>query len=398
MRLLTRQEVLEALYDKWNYRTGSEKIYIDEAIGRIADEDIFAEYPIPMVRASRMDGVAVKSEMFKDGMPDTSGWIEGEDYVRADTGDDFDDAFDAVIAIEQVKILENGGIKISESVKVKEGLNIAPSGSTLPKGALMLKKGTRIRAEDIACIAMSGSANVRVRKKPIVAFIPTGSELVKAGSELKRGQNFDSNSHMIRAMLRDMGAKPLIYSIVKDDREMLKTALLDALSKADAVILGGGSSKGGEDFSVHILEEDGDIVSSGVASVPGRPMTIALMAGKPVVNISGPAPAAYNCIDWSVRAMICSMLGIPYSLRHKVRAVLAEDISTPPMMEAMVKMHVFRTEKGFMARPCMRWEAGMRDLIASNGLIISARGVSDYPAGSSVDVDLTVNPEEIPWE
>ena len=107
---VTKQEFLDSLFNKWYPEPQTEIIPVEQAKGRILAENQYAKYDFPVYRASQMDGIAVRSSDFVNGMPDTSSWKEGVDYVRADTGDDFDDAFDAVIMIEQVEFREQGGL------------------------------------------------------------------------------------------------------------------------------------------------------------------------------------------------------------------------------------------------------------------------------------------------
>ena len=133
---------------------------------------------------------------------------------------------------------------------------------------------------------------VPVRRKPRVAFIPTGSELVPAGVRPLRGQNVDANSLMVKHMLAAYGAEPLMFPIVKDDPQALEEAFAEALAAADLVVINGGSAVGKEDFNVRMIEERGKVIHHYIAAVPGRPMMLAVANGKPVVDLPGPALAA----------------------------------------------------------------------------------------------------------
>ena len=135
-----------------------------------------------------MDGIAVRSADFAEGMPDTSSWEPGKDYIRADTGDDFDDRFDAVIAIENVTFLPDGGLQLSPDTKVTKGSNVKPCGADVKKGTLLAQAGKRLTALDLAAIGMGGADCVTVRKKPVVAFVPTGSELSQQARSCTAGR------------------------------------------------------------------------------------------------------------------------------------------------------------------------------------------------------------------
>ena len=402
--LKTKKEALDMIFEKWEPDCGTEVVELDESLGRVCAEDIYARYDIPVVRASAFDGIAVKSELFTDPgsgleiMPDTENWIPGIDYARADTGDDFDDAFDAVIVIEMVTILENGGVRIDPDAdgipknadrRVTKGANVRPAGSMVKKGMLAAAKGTRIRAEDIAAIAMSGYSAVKVAKKPVVAFIPTGSELVEAGSELERGQNYNSNGPMVKALLGQAGALPLIMPIVKDKKAELEAALRAALDQADIVVINGGSSKGEEDFNTKLISEMGDLLLHGVAAVPGRPTGIAFIDGKPVINTSGPAMASFYGLRWCVTALIDRMLGTADTAVKRI-VTLAEDLHTRPVMSMMVRLNVEERPDGPVAYQVREEMGSVIGSMRTNAIFMTTRGVDLYPAGSNIEVEMRV--------
>ena len=162
---ISKEEAIKALMDAWKPEIRTEEIELIDADGRTLAEDLYAKYDQPVYRASRMDGIAVDSARFADGIPDTSEWKLGTDYVRADTGDDFPDEFDTVIPIEEVDIDENGKIiYISEDLRIKEGDSVRPRGSQIMEGDLLLEKDRIIRPVDLVSLAMGGISMVSVRK------------------------------------------------------------------------------------------------------------------------------------------------------------------------------------------------------------------------------------------
>jgi len=324
--LPSRAQVLEWLFDKLTVPRNVETVATKDAYGRVLAEDVISLCDKPVYRASRMDGVAVKSERFKDGTPDASEWKLGIDYIRADTGDDFDDAFDATIAIEKVEILPNGGLKFVDDLEpIEAGSGVSGKGDSLTTGAVIGTKGAKLSPCDLAAIAMGAVAEVSVIKKPKVAFIPTGSELIPLGQIPQRGQSVDANSLIAEYIIKEMGAEPIIYPIAVDDHKLLSDLLSKALSEADIVVLSAGTSKGSEDYCHQILAERGELICHGVATAPGRPLAIAIVDGKPVVNVGGPPLGCYNGFDWCVRAIVDAYLGLPPKRRHIVKAKLLED-------------------------------------------------------------------------
>lgn len=405
--LKTRKEALELIYAKWHPVQSVETVGIEDCAGRVLAENVYAMYNIPVVRSSAMDGIAVKSSDFyneetgEELIPDTSEWTAGVDYARADTGDDFDDAFDAVIQIEKVIFDENGKISIDLSaaahayrkadgpLKVRKNTNVRPAGSSVKQGSLQAEQGCIIRPEDIANIAMSGVSEVKVVKKPRVVFIPTGSELVPAGTPLERGQNYNSNAPMVKAMLTELGAEAICYPIVKDKKNELKAALERALEEGDIVLINGGSSKGEEDFNSHLLEEMGEMLFHGLAAVPGKPMGAAVINGKPVINLSGPALASYFGVHWCASALVNMMLGIKERKVHKVKVTLAEDLDTPAHMESLVRLNIVQNEDGtYLGYPVPHVNRGMTPAMQANGMFASEIGTGLYPAGTEIEVEV----------
>lgn len=397
--LISKEEALSRLFSKWPPQPETEVVPLAECVGRVLAEDQFARYNLPLVRASTMDGVAVESQRFRNGVPDTSGWRMGVDFIRADTGDDFDDKYDAVIAIENVTLLENGGISILPQLNVFPGLNVKPCGTDLKEGALLAKAGTRLTVMDMTAIAMGGGAEVPVLRKPRVGFLPTGSELVPPGSPLSRGQNFDTNSLLVGELLRQMGAEPILHPIVRDDKAALTAAVEELLPRCDILLINAGTSKGGEDYCAGLLAEKGEVLFHGVAAVPGRPMSMAILEGKAAVNLSGPTFAAFYSMDWAVRAIVCRWLNQPIPQRVKVTATLTEKLQVPSFFSVMGAVRLERSpEGGYLATPlALRGpkSAGTAAALTANGVYISQLGEKTHEAGETIEVELLRGLEEI---
>jgi molybdopterin molybdotransferase/putative molybdopterin biosynthesis protein len=396
----TRREVIEAILKRWKPAPGRETLPVDEALGRVAARDVLSVHDLPVVRASSMDGVGVDSSLFANGRkascensPASAGleftaWREGAEYVRADTGDDFDDRFDAVIPIEAVRFPEGGGIAFAAGLTVTPGMNVRPAGSSVRKGERLVAAGTRLRPFDLSALVLGGVREIEVLKKPVVAFIPTGNELVPQGSAPARGQTVDSNSALARHMLFEMGAAPLCLPIVRDDAEALRAAILHARAEADVLLLCGGSSKGGEDYNAALIAEMGEGLFHWIASAPGRPMAAAMLDGIPLINMPGPPLAAYFVMDWCVRALVAHFLGIPEPARKTARAVLPEGLEATEGMEILRKLDLQRSEEGYEARVIeTRAVSAVKTLTASAQLVTDA-GPQGKAPGESVEIEL----------
>jgi len=432
--LPSRQWVLDAYRERWRPDLRTEAVPLASAAGRVLAQDYAALYDQPVVRASGMDGVAVKSAMFAEGTPDASSWRLGVEYVRADTGDDFDDAYDAVIPIEKVQINADGGltidlhacprrpggpggpgpggpggVKLSDAncdpgckgkpvcdkkpeLPITAGFNVRPAGSNMRKGQPLAVAGTVLGPADLAVLAAGGHAEVQVRRRPVVAFVPTGSELVSLGTAPQRGQTIDSNSILVQAMLAQLGATTQLYPIVRDDRAALEHALDEALAQADIVILNAGSSKGGEDFNATLLEQKGELLCHWIAAAPGRPLAAALIGGKPVLNVPGPPLATYYVLDWCLRALIAQALGIAPAQRPTVQARLATDFGHPPFMQILSRFCVSKTPDGLVAQPLKMGAAAPTQMLTASAQYVNELGKPGrYAAGEVLELELTRN-------
>lgn len=391
----SKNEVLEKLYAELEWKEQIETIRVEDAIDRVLAEDVYAIHNIPVVRASAMDGIAVRSSDFAAGFPNTEKWRYGVDYERADTGDDFPDYFDAVIPIEKVLLLSEGGVRIEENVQVFPKLNVRPCGSMLKKGELLVKQWTKLTPSDLSVLVLGGVTEICVVRKPTVAFLPTGSELVPAGTALTRGKNVDSNSILVKHMLLEMGAEAICYPIVEDHLEKLEQALDNALEQADIVIINGGSSKGGEDFNADLLKKKGKIFCHNVAAAPGRPICVAMLQGKPVINIPGPAIACFYSMDWCVRAVVAQYLHQNKTKRKSIHARLTEEITYRKGMEILCKMEIKRTNEGYIARQMPFKASSVAENLTAPGIFITDPTTDCQPKDSEIEIELLRDESEL---
>lgn len=384
----TKEEALHDFFKAWRPTVSSELVNLDKAVGRITAQDIYSKVTLPVVRASACDGIAIRSSDFENGMPDTSSWQQGVDYVRADTGDDFDDAFDAVIAIEKVTIHDDGSLSLANNVVVEPNYCVRLAGSTICKNDFIMGKGLPIRATDLAAIALGGHATVQVRRRPVVAFIATGSELVPAGIEPNRGQNIDTNSLLIEQILTEYGAEPLVFPLVHDDREALTEAFKAALKTADMVVINGGSSKGEEDYNTHLITKIGKVIHHYIAAVPGRPTMLAVADEKPIVILPGPPMAAYFGAQWCLQPSIARFLQIPAHIPLTIKARATESCGAPPQMAMIQHLDVRIGGDGrYEATPVLFKQNTLGALVA-NAQRVSEIGESGFEEGDIIDVEI----------
>lgn len=412
-KMPTRKEALERFFKVWNPETHKETVPIGEALGRVTAEDIFSNVTLPVKRTAGLDGIAVRSSDFAGGkMPDVSMWKAGKDYVFADTGDDFPDEFDAIIMVEWLSLREDGTLKAIHLPNpddpgykghgpfapkkggpvIGPGSYTRPAGSIIRKGGLLMRKNERIRATDLAALAMGNVVEVPVQRKPVIAFIPTGSELVAPGSKVTRGNNIDTNSLLISHMAKEMGASVITYPILRDERENLRNMLKKALQEADIVLINGGSSKGTEDYNIRLIEEMGDVIVHNVAAVPGRPVALALVDGKAVIDLPGPTLAAYFVSDWCVRSLVARYLHQKPDEKETVTGILKGDIPKGGPVEIIHRLNVRLEDDGTYAiYPLQRDKASSADVMNSNAQYVTGLFEESHPKGSALRVELLRN-------
>lgn len=385
----TRAETVERLVSLWEFIPQTERLRLRSAAGRISAADLFSQNTLPVCRGAGADGVAFRCADFKNGMPDFSKWREGVDYVSADMGDDFDDAFDTVLRVEDFTFASDGSITaINPSKPVQKGQLIKQRGETLSAGERVLRKGELITPFRLGLLASAGVETVTAVKPPRIAYLPTGSELIPSGAIPTRGKNIESNSLMVEAFGNRWGARVAALPIVADQKNELKAALEDALSEADLLLLNGGTSMGTEDYTSVLLQERADHFQHGVRCIPGIPVAVALVDGKPVINLPGPPFAAFCALDWCVKPLAYHWYGRPAPTRKKVTVELRAAIQKPPLHEMYVRLEVLESEGKHTASPITR---GMRYAEAVgrwNGLFIAPLGRGKWEKGETIQAEL----------
>jgi molybdopterin molybdotransferase/putative molybdopterin biosynthesis protein len=314
----------------------------------------------------------------------------GKDFVRADTGDDFPDKFDAVIPIEKVSIGTNGkGMQLDQDVRVEKGMSIRPMGSSVQEGQLLINAHHRLNATDLAVLAMGNIAEVPVYRQPVVAFIPTGTELVAPGSSISRGVNIESNSYMAKPLLEEYGAKVKVYPIVRDEPLTLEEMLSRAVEVCDLILLNGGSSKGEEDYALRLLEKKGKVLFHWTQCGPGRPAAMADYLGKPVIVVPGPPYGCLNVLQWLIHPIIAYLIGLPKASAYTVKAILMEAIESPRSISFLLGANITRNDEGKIEAHLINFKRyGALTCLAAGGFLHTIPGQTPWKAGDEIEVTL----------
>jgi molybdopterin molybdotransferase/putative molybdopterin biosynthesis protein len=391
----TRAEALELLYENWPLKAETEIIPLEQACGRVTPKPICSRNTMPVHRVSSFDGIAVKFSAFEKGLPDTSGWVNGVDYVKADTGDDFPDAFDTIVAVEDFFYNDEGDICFFDTIDYERGDCIRAAGSVVREGDVIAEAHVRLTPEHLAMLALGGIYQVEVIRKPKVIYIPTGSELITAGIKPERGQNIQANGLMVASYLTQWGADAFCYPIVRDKPAELEQTLKNALAAGDIVLINGGSSKGAEDFSTELLRKNASVYRHGLRVVPGRPVSIAIISGKPVINLPGPTLATFLAMDWCVFGLVHHYFGLPVPVRPKLKVRLEKPIKKKPEVEMYLRYSLFKRDEFYWAVQIGRDKSLPDAMLKANALFVAPIGVEGYEAGDEIEVELLCGLENL---
>ncbi len=367
-----------------------EEIPIEEAYRRILFEDIHAPEDLPGFLRSTVDGFAVRaSDTFgaKEGSPAYLS-LKGEipmgeipafslnpsEAASVATGGMLPEGADAVIMLEHVNIVSDDLIEVLRSIA--PGENVIFKDEDVKKGDLVLSAGQILRAQDIGALAGLGITHLKVVKKPIIAIILTGDEIVPHFEKVLPGKVRDVNSFTLDGLAREFGATAIKMGIVKDDYREIKDTVMQAYEIADVVLITGGTSAGVKDMTAKIIEEMGSpgVLFHGVSIKPGKPLIGGVCNNKPVLGLPGHPVAVYVCFELFVRPILKHMTGNKSrGFKKMVNAKLSRSIHSQAGREDFIRVSLEKRDNELWATP----------LLSKSGLIMSlvrADGVLHIPA------------------
>jgi putative molybdopterin biosynthesis protein len=402
--------------DSWKV-LGIEEIPLDEnAVGRVLAEPVWAKINSPHYHASAMDGFAVRAEDTYGAQPTNPIILKlGLETIYLDTGDPLPAGFNAVIPIENTEPLDNldginHDIRRPDSIRIRASIppwsSIRPVGEDYVATQLVLPEGQILRPVDLGAIAASGHGSIKVSRKPKIAILPTGSELVPVGTTLNPGDILEYNSIVMAAQLKTMGADVTRFPITEDDFEKIKENVLSASRDFDLILLNAGSSAGSEDFSSRVVEDLGRLFVHGVAVRPGHPVILGLInpvdsessANRkpiPIIGVPGYPVSAALTVDIFAEPIISCWLGKPTRKYETETAVLTRKIVSPAGDDDYVRVVLGKVDERLLAAPLSRGAGVISSLVKADGLVILPRGVQGCESGESVRVHLFRSRQEL---
>jgi molybdenum cofactor synthesis domain-containing protein len=387
---------------------GTEQVSISEAHNRVLAKNIVAPLNIPPFSRSTVDGYAVKAV-------DTFGASEDkpvslrfcghvaigepprvvvEKGLAAEivTGAPLPDGADSVVMVEQTNRRGNN-VLVHRPVSIGENMMVA--GSDIHKNETVLKKGQVLGSREVGVLAAIGLIEVTVHRRPKVAVLSTGTEVVEPGKALPPGKIYDINAHTLSAAVLETGGEPINLGIIPDKKDKLKKALEKALDSADAVITSGGVSVGPKDFTPQVVDTLGKpgVIISGVAVKPGKPLTIAVVDGKPVFSLPGNPTSSLFMFNVFVRPILVKLAGRTEETLPTVKAVSAQKMFPARGRRTFVMVNLTYDKAGtLIVSPVPTGLSGaITTLAKADGFVEISEKQQFIDAGKEIDVYLFGN-------
>ncbi|WP_297477130.1 gephyrin-like molybdotransferase Glp [Thermococcus sp.] len=371
-----------------------ESVPLEEALGRVLAEDVVSPIDVPPFDRATVDGYALRAEdtfMASESEPvrlKVIGEVHAGDApalkpgrgeaVYISTGAPLPEGTDAVIQFEDV---ERVGDEILVFKPAYPAMGVMKAGVDIGKGKPLLRKGTRLTFKETALLSAVGMAEVPVFRRPKVAVISTGSEIIPPGEELTPGKIYDINGRAITDAVRELGGEAVFLGIVRDDRESLKALIEKGLECCDIVLLSGGASGGVRDLTSSIVEELGEVKIHGIAIQPGKPTVIGIVDGKPVFGLPGYPTSCLTNFTLLVAPLLRKLIGRESEVR-RVRKRLAHKVFSVKGRRQFLPVRI----EGNKAVPILKGSGAVTSFVNADGFIEVPENVEILEAGEEVEV------------
>ncbi len=384
----------------------AERVPTEQCCGRVLAQDVIAAEDLPLTNRSCMDGYAVAARDLFGASESNPAWLERIAKLAVDaeptitlapgtcaaiaTGGSLPKGADAVAMVEHTEDMGGGTIEFRQAVAPGEHVMLA--GEDAAKGIVALERGRRIRVQEAGLLAGVGATEIAVFRKPRVAVLSTGDELVDIAQTPRPGQVRDVNSLTVSLLAEQAGAKAERLGRVADDLDALILALRRGLEQADGVLVSGGSSVGTRDLTIQAIESlaDSEVLAHGVAMSPGKPTILARVGGKPVLGLPGQVASAQVAMLVLVQPLIRHLTGDARAFDETNRptrpARVARNLASKQGREDYVRVALEQAEGLCLAVPRTGKSGLLRTLVEAQGLVRIDSTCEGLNANALVDV------------
>ncbi|MEW6108697.1 MAG: gephyrin-like molybdotransferase Glp [Nitrospirota bacterium] len=407
--VITAEIALKLIVEKLPAKLPKEMtVNIEDSIGMICSQDVISNEDLPHFPRSTVDGYAVKAkDTFgaTEAVPcylDLSEEIlmgEEADFVlnkmeasRIPTGGMLPEGSNAVVMFEYVQPVDDKTIEVVKAVA--PGENVIQPGEDVGRGEILIRKGRRLRPQDIGACAGTGVTGICVYEKIPVAVISTGDEIVPPKSSPGTGQVRDINSYVLSGMIHAAGCAPCIKGIFRDDYDIIRSVIESSMKEAAVIIVSGGTSVGTKDIIAGIIDDIGNpgVIFHGVSLKPGKPVIGGVIDGIPVFGLPGHPAAVSVCFEVFILPVLNILSGLrekfPQYSRRIVKAKLSKNISSPPGREEHIRVLLEERDDGIWAVPVLGKSGLITTLVRADGTVVIPLNRNGMEEGEVVDVRL----------
>ena len=380
-----------------------EVIPIESAYRRVTYENIFAPEDLPGFRRSTVDGFAVRSQDTfgaKETMPvyltlkgeipmgeKPSFKLNSGEAAAIATGGMLPEGADAVVMVEYVNIVSENLIEVLKPVGPFE--NVIAEDEDVKKGELIIPAGHILKPQDIGGLAGLGISQVKVSKKPKVAIILTGDEIIPHTEKVTPGKVRDINSFTLAGLIEENCGIPIKMGIIKDVYQEIKKTVKKAYEIADIILISGGTSAGTKDMTAQIINELGEpgILFHGVAIKPGKPIIAGLCNNKPVFGLPGHPVAVYMCFNLFVKPVMERITGVTQkTFKPKIKAKISRSISSQAGRTDFIRVYLEEKNGEIWAHPLLSKSGLIMSLVKADGIVVIPDNKLGLEEGEEIEV------------
>jgi molybdenum cofactor synthesis domain-containing protein len=393
-RLLAPQQAMVAFFARARLTPpGTEMVALDDAFGRVLAQSVVAGDDYPNAARSLMDGFALQSQFAPGDFEIVGGVVMGAapsialtpaTAMPIPTGGLLPLGADAVVPIEDVRV---DGSRLHVETPIEPGSNVAQCGADMRRGEMLLKPGRRTRAAEAGLLATLGVADVLVYRRPTIAVLSSGDELVETQMQPRPGEVRDSNRYAVAASLRAMGAVARQYPTLRDEADAFESGLARALAQCDGVVVTGGSSVGERDRLPHAVARIAKpgVIVHGLRVKPGKPTLLGADAGKPVVGLPGNPTSALFMLEAVASPIVAALTGAPVE-PATVQARLEKPATSRAGWTWYVPVSLRRDGGVPLAQPLALRSFSVSLAARADGYIVMDECDEEWPAGRLVTV------------